>query len=69
MAGTVTDPYTGNPLELTGEVEIDHVFPLSAAWDLGAHGWEPGRREAFANDPRNRRLASSWIAAEDQVQT
>lgn len=52
-AGTVTDPYTGNPLELTGEVEIDHVFPLSAAWDLGAHGWEPGRREAFANDPRN----------------
>lgn len=52
-AGTGTDPYTGEALELTGEVEIDHVFPLSAAWDLGAHGWESARREAFANDPLN----------------
>ena len=35
------------------EVEIDHVFPLSAAWDLGAHSWDDARRLAFANDPRN----------------
>lgn len=52
-AGAGTDPYTGEVLDLRGEVEIDHVFPLSAAWDLGAHGWETGRREAFANDPLN----------------
>ncbi|AJK68575.1 HNH endonuclease family protein [Corynebacterium marinum] len=52
-AGTVSDPYTGEVLDLRGEVEIDHVLPLSAAWDLGAHGWTPGRRSAFANDPVN----------------
>lgn len=52
-AGTATDPYTGRLLRLDGPVEIDHVLPLAAAWDLGAHGWDAGRREAFANDPRN----------------
>ncbi|QGU04313.1 HNH endonuclease family protein [Corynebacterium comes] len=52
-AGTGTDPYTGDVLDLRGEVEIDHIFPLSAAWDLGAYGWERERREAFANDPLN----------------
>lgn len=34
-------------------IEIDHIFPLSAAWDMGAHAWEPEKRVAFANDPRN----------------
>ncbi|WP_083912562.1 HNH endonuclease family protein [Corynebacterium lubricantis] len=49
---SVVDPYTGEPLELA-DVEIDHVFPLSAAWDLGAHRWDAASREEFANDPRN----------------
>lgn len=46
------DPYAGEDLA-ADEVEIDHVFPLSAAWDLGAHSWDDARRSAFANDPRN----------------
>lgn len=51
-AVSVIDPYTGEPLEI-GDVEIDHVFPLSAAWDLGAYSWDAPTREAFANDPLN----------------
>lgn len=54
--GGWTDPYTGttqafDPVEQP--VEIDHVLPLSAAWDLGAHSWDPATRRAFANDPVN----------------
>lgn len=48
----VGDPYTGRAIS-TDEIEIDHIFPLSAAWDLGAHSWSRGLRETFANDPVN----------------
>lgn len=50
--GTATDPYTGLALE-PDDVEIDHVIPLSAAWDLGAHRWDEATRVQFANDPIN----------------
>ncbi len=46
--GVLTDAYSG---EATDRVEVDHVVPLAAAWDLGADGWTPARRRAFANDP------------------
>lgn len=56
----VIDPYTGH--ELTADdVEIDHVFPLSAAWDLGAHSWDDPTRLRFANDPANL-IATSSVA-------
>lgn len=51
-----TDPYTGGPLLLgpaAPPVEVDHILPLSAAWDLGAHAWDLSERLAFANDPLN----------------
>ncbi|MCG7278151.1 HNH endonuclease family protein [Corynebacterium imitans] len=48
----VAGPYTGEPIT-PSDVELDHVLPLSAAWDLGAHAWDQSRREAFANDPLN----------------
>lgn len=48
----VTDPYTLKPL-LAQNVEIDHLYPLSAAWDMGAHSWTAEKRNAFANDPHN----------------
>lgn len=51
-AGETTDVYTGG-LITADEVEIDHIFPLSAAWDLGAHQWDDATRLAFANDPSN----------------
>ena len=52
-AGTSTDPFTGAALDLREDIEIDHLLPLSAAWDLGAHRWTRAQREAFANDPLN----------------
>lgn len=52
-AGTAPDRYTGRMLDLRGDVDVDHVLPLSAAWDLGAHAWSGAQRRAFANDPRN----------------
>lgn len=57
VAGTLRDPYTGDTVEFVkadaGDVQIDHVVALSYAWDHGAHAWDPGRREVFANDVDN----------------
>lgn len=56
------DPYSGmtiavgtalSALERAEPIELDHVLPLAAAWDLGAHAWPPEQRVAFANDPLN----------------
>lgn len=47
--GPGADPYTGEPLP-PDSVDVDHVYPLAAAWDFGAHAWSPARRREFAND-------------------
>lgn len=49
--GTLYDPYARAPAP--ERVEVDHVFPLSAAWDLGASTWPRDKKMAFANDPLN----------------
>lgn len=46
------DPYSGEPLDIS-TAEVDHILPLSAAWDLGAHRWSAMERINFANDPVN----------------
>lgn len=54
--GQLHDPYSNGEIDLSApgaEIEVDHVFPLSAAWDLGAYLWEPATRRDFANDPLN----------------
>lgn len=61
--GVLTDPYTGRVIDagtvgLRG-IHVDHVYPLSAAWDLGARAWPPARRAAFANDVDRNLLAVS----------
>ncbi|UIZ92929.1 HNH endonuclease [Corynebacterium sp. CNCTC7651] len=48
----IADPYTGRPIMPT-DVELDHLFPLAAAWDMGAYTWPRDKRLAFANDPAN----------------
>ena len=57
VAGALDDPYTGTTVEFTkadaGEVPIDHVVPLAAAWTQGAAAWTDAQREAFANDLGN----------------
>lgn len=55
IAGTlVVDPYTGKQLEFrkaaASEIQIDHIYPLSRAWDMGAASWPKQRRVDFAND-------------------
>jgi hypothetical protein len=56
--GVLDDPYTGRTINFERgwgsslAVQVDHVIPLAAAWDLGAAVWPQPRREAFANDIR-----------------
>jgi hypothetical protein len=52
-AGTWLEPYTGQTLTDSSEVDIDHVVPLANAWRSGASSaaWSTADREAYANDP------------------
>lgn len=66
VSGTLDDPYTGTvvPMERGGPVtvDIDHVYPLSLAWDMGAASWPQDRRTEFANDVGVNLLASESSA-------
>lgn len=57
VVGSLDDPYTGRIIVYSESyptaVQIDHVYPLSLAWQHGAAQWTDTRRRAFANDPRN----------------
>ncbi|AZA11200.1 HNH endonuclease family protein [Corynebacterium gerontici] len=61
-SGWGVDPYSGNRIGIGTEeaetIELDHVFPLAAAWDLGAAQWDEIARINFANDPLNLVIAS-----------
>lgn len=52
-------PYSGKQIASQSDnpdyadVDIDHLFPLAAAWDLGAFSWTEEQRVIFANDPAN----------------
>lgn len=52
------DPYTGGALA-RNDIEVDHIIPVSAAWDLGAHRWDAAQRAKFYNDPLNLVAVSS----------
>jgi hypothetical protein len=59
LTGELDDPYTGALVHFqrgndTSElVQIDHVVPLSWAWQHGAASWTADQRLLFANDPEN----------------
>ncbi|WP_420882435.1 HNH endonuclease family protein [Streptomyces barkulensis] len=57
VAMTLADPYTGEEIDWkkqdAAEVQIDHVVPLSYAWQMGASRWPEDKRERLANDPLN----------------
>jgi hypothetical protein len=57
VAGSLADPYTGTTVAFrkarAGEVQIDHVVPLAAAWAQGAAAWTGARRQMFADDVGN----------------
>lgn len=57
VAGTFTDPYTST-VQVFSKSEaskwpVDHVVPLSYAWQMGAQQWPAQKRVELANDPLN----------------
>ena len=59
LSGVLNDPYTGTTINFqrgsksSELVQIDHMVPLSNAWQTGAQQWDEAKRRDFANDPRN----------------
>ncbi|MET7329920.1 HNH endonuclease family protein [Nonomuraea sp. NPDC005650] len=59
LTGTLHDPYSGKTInfkrgqDTSTAVQIDHVIPLSDAWQKGAQQWPADKRKEFANDPLN----------------
>jgi hypothetical protein len=66
VSGTLADPYTGRSINFdksrADEVQIDHVYSLAAAWDMGAAEWPVRLRTRFANDVDVNLLAVSGAA-------
>lgn len=52
-AAVIEDFYGDTRVFSFERLEADHVFPLAAAWDMGAWAWDDARRVEFANDPLN----------------
>ncbi|HEY3016258.1 MAG TPA: HNH endonuclease family protein [Nocardioides sp.] len=61
LSGTLNDPYTGRQLTWSrrdpSRVQIDHIYPLALAWDMGAASWPAQRRIDFANDQTHELVA------------
>ncbi|MQY30029.1 hypothetical protein NRB56_56230 [Nocardia sp. RB56] len=70
LTGTLADPYTGHRIGFDRArpraVQIDHIYPLAAAWDLGAANWPLPQRIRFANDVEVNLLAVDGGSNEDK---
>jgi hypothetical protein len=59
LTGVLDDPYSGKTItfkrgqDTSTAVQIDHLIPLSDAWQKGAQQWTADKRKQFANDPMN----------------
>jgi hypothetical protein len=59
LTGVLADPFSGKTIKFergqttSSKVQIDHVIPLSDAWQKGAQQWTKTKRKEFANDPLN----------------
>ncbi|WP_018177168.1 GmrSD restriction endonuclease domain-containing protein [Jongsikchunia kroppenstedtii] len=59
LSGTLQDPYSGSTIAFqrgtatSAAVQIDHIVPLSDAWQTGAQQLTADQRRDLANDPRN----------------
>jgi hypothetical protein len=57
--GTLSDKYTGKTInfvrgaDTSSDVQIDHIIPLSDAWQKGAQQLTAEQRRLLANDPLN----------------
>ena len=50
VSGRWISPFTGNVIQNSDDVEVDHVVALKWAWERGAWQWPDNKRERFAND-------------------
>lgn len=50
LSGLWTDPYSLVEFTAPGDLDIDHVVPLSWANRNGATAWEKEKKQSFAND-------------------
>ena len=50
IGGLWYSAFDGVTTEDPSVFDIDHMVPLSEAWDSGAHEWTSDQRRAFAND-------------------
>jgi hypothetical protein len=50
VGGTWRSFYDGKTYTSPSQLQIDHLIPVSEAWDSGAHTWTQSRRVAFYND-------------------
>ncbi|GAB18346.1 hypothetical protein GOEFS_052_00190 [Gordonia effusa NBRC 100432] len=58
ISGELRSPYTGGFVAFrrgrnSTDIQIDHIVPLSFAWDMGANNWSAAQRANLANDPAN----------------
>lgn len=57
--GTLADKYTGTSInfvrgqDTSSDIQIDHIVPLSDAWQKGAQQLSADQRKELANDPLN----------------
>ncbi|MFN7454378.1 MAG: DUF1524 domain-containing protein [Pseudobdellovibrionaceae bacterium] len=63
--GEWKDPYTGDTLYSSQDIQIDHFVPLKHAYISGAHKWSPQRRCHYANFMANRYHLISVDASEN----
>ncbi|KAK7512927.1 uncharacterized protein IWZ02DRAFT_457967 [Phyllosticta citriasiana] len=65
-SGTWVSPYDGATWTAASDVDIDHMVPLSNAWQSGASSWTAAQREEFANDLDNPQL---WAVTDNVNQS
>jgi hypothetical protein len=59
LSGVLYDPYTAADINFirgpgtSDDVQVDHIVPLSDAWQKGAQDFSYKKRNNFANDPLN----------------
>lgn len=49
----IEDPYGQGQIGVLGNIQIDHVVPLGAAWRSGGSRWSAHQWEVYANDELN----------------
>ncbi|MEV0537215.1 HNH endonuclease family protein [Kitasatospora sp. NPDC050463] len=63
VSGTWFSEYDGKTLTAAGQIDVDHMVPLAAAWRAGADQWTTDRRKAFANDLEHSQLIAVSAAS------